>query len=75
MMENIENRTMKLELEIPEAWYRKIQALCEIQDEKIETWLKQWIKEGTATETTNLNGCSVEFEMDRLEELEGRSSE
>jgi len=75
MMENIENRTMKLELEIPEVWYRKIQTLCEIQNGKIKTWLKQWIKEGIATETTDLNGSSVEFEMDRLEELEGRSSE
>jgi hypothetical protein len=75
MMENVEDRTVRLEIEIPETWHRKILALCELQDTNTGALLKDWIKGGMAQQISLVNSGEIEYEIEKLEDLEGRQSE
>jgi len=67
---NVDKReTAKIELEVPEAILRKIQAICELEEIGQDEWLKGLIAEGIAREATELNGDDVEAMIETLKEI------
>jgi len=68
-MNGDKGETAKIELEIPEAILRKIQAICELEEISQDEWLKGLIAEGIAREATELNGNDVEAMIETLKEI------
>jgi len=61
MMKNVENRTMKLELEIPELWYRKIQAISEFQGKPPLAVIKEYVRFELVSDISQMTDDTTEY--------------
>jgi len=68
-MNTDEGDMAKIELEIPEIYLRKIQAICELEEISQDEWLKEAIADGIVRETTALYDNNVEAKIKILKEI------